>query len=605
MSRNFLTSLNLNKNELLNAAIQSLANEPNNPVIGQIYFDTQANHLRQWDGSQWLDYITAEAGAGYITDSDSANFTVTDQKLYLNPDVTLGGSAGSAYGSLTILDASGNVTFQSGTDGGPYTNVQGYLSVNYPTNGYVAFSVDSGSAITTVRNVLNAVTDDNIPTVALNGNDMAIYFANPAENQTGYIQTDNSNNFVVNASLNDLVLNSYNADLTLNADGAIRPLTNVYQADGYSITSGNNFYSKASYIGGSDSGANGYFQISTGNDAIQFAVTADYMSGTTADLYGKQRFYRASSAGGAQYAEITSDSGSNLVITANQNDVILNPDSGYAYIGNNSSPATRIATQSYVDGLVQGLNVKDSVRVATASSEENIVDFADVSVIDGVTLADGDRVLLKNQSTSAENGIYVYDLATTTLSRAEDQPTVDKGDYVLVTNGTYAATGWIATSATTWTQFSAANEYTAGNGIDITANTISVALDSDSLSVSGSGLKVNYHTDGGLDNDSGLYVKTAGGVIIDNSGNVALDTDNGYGVRKAAYNNGALTATSGAVTWTVTHNFGTRDVTVQLFDLATYEQIEVDVVRTDGNVVTLSWVSGNVSADSYRVVIVG
>ena len=204
------------------------------------------------------------------------------------------------------------------------------------------------------------------------------------------------------------------------------------------------------------------------------------------------------------------------------------------------------------------------------------------------------------QNTASENGIYVF---TTSLARAADQPTVDKGDYTLVTNGTYAATGWIATSTTAWTQFSAANEYTAGNGIDITGNAISVKLDSDSLAVSGSGLKVNYHTDGGLDNDSGLYVKLGTGLDFDGSGNVTFAS--GYGVKKYSENNGALTASGGQVTWTVTHNIGTRDVTVQLFDLATYAQVEVDVVRTDGTTVTLSWVSGNVSADAYRVVIVG
>lgn len=74
---------------------------------------------------------------------------------------------------------------------------------------------------------------------------------------------------------------------------------------------------------------------------------------------------------------------------------------------------------------------------------------------------------------------------------------------------------------------------------------------------------------------------------------------------KYAASNTSLTATSGAVTWTVTHNLGTRDVTVQVFDLATYDQVEVDVVRTSTSVVTLSWVSGDVLADSYRVVVVG
>jgi hypothetical protein len=228
---------------------------------------------------------------------------------------------------------------------------------------------------------------------------------------------------------------------------------------------------------------------------------------------------------------------------------------------------------------------------------------ADGSFFDGVdTLQAGNRVLLVGQDTAAENGIYVIG-NDGGLERAADQPTVDKGDYTLVVEGTYAATGWIATSTTAWTQFSAANEYTAGDGIDITGNEISVNLNGDSLAVSGTGLSANLAEGGGLDTDGGIYIVTGTGLTVDNTN--ALTFAAGYGVRKYAEANGALTATSGSVSWAVTHGLGTRDVTVQLFDLATYEQVEVDVVRTSTSVVTLSWVSEDVSADAYRVVVVG
>jgi hypothetical protein len=135
--------------------------------------------------------------------------------------------------------------------------------------------------------------------------------------------------------------------------------------------------------------------------------------------------------------------------------------------------------KDYADGLVQGLNVKESVRVASTA---NVANLTSVTAVDGVTLANGDRVLLKNQSTATQNGIYVFTLSTTTLARAEDQETVEKGDYALVTEGTYAATGWLVSAinlggAIVWTQFSAANEYTASTGITITGNAISVTAD--------------------------------------------------------------------------------------------------------------------------------
>jgi hypothetical protein len=167
---------------------------------------------------------------------------------------------------------------------------------------------------------------------------------------------------------------------------------------------------------------------------------------------------------------------SDVLISSLYGDIVLTPGTGKDV----KWGADVVATRAYADGLVQGLNVKDSVRVASTA---NVANLTSVTAVDGVTLADGDRVLLKNQSTASQNGIYEFTLATTTLARAADQETVEKGDYALVTNGTYAATGWLVSNvapiggAITWTQFSAANEYTASTGITITGNAISVTAD--------------------------------------------------------------------------------------------------------------------------------
>lgn len=75
---------------------------------------------------------------------------------------------------------------------------------------------------------------------------------------------------------------------------------------------------------------------------------------------------------------------------------------------------------------------------------------------------------------------------------------------------------------------------------------------------------------------------------------------------KYAANNTSLTPSSGSVTWTVTHNLGSTDVLVQVKDVTSSALVEVDVVITDTNTVTLSWVAAStVAADSYRVVVVG
>ena len=77
------------------------------------------------------------------------------------------------------------------------------------------------------------------------------------------------------------------------------------------------------------------------------------------------------------------------------------------------------ATKAYVDGLIQGFDWKQSVRAASTTAGTLASSFANGSVVDGVTLATGDRILIKNQSTGSENGIYTVN-ATGAPTRATD-----------------------------------------------------------------------------------------------------------------------------------------------------------------------------------------
>jgi hypothetical protein len=82
MSRQFLTPINLNKNELLLARIQNLATAPSSPVTGQIYFDTTLGALRQFDGTVWKTYTKS----GDIVNGDiAANAAIDNSKLATNP----------------------------------------------------------------------------------------------------------------------------------------------------------------------------------------------------------------------------------------------------------------------------------------------------------------------------------------------------------------------------------------------------------------------------------------------------------------------------------------------------------------------------------------
>ena len=191
------------------------------------------------------------------------------------------------------------------------------------------------------------------------------------------------------------------------------------------------------------------------------------------------------------------------------------------------------ATKNYVDLAVQGLKVKDSVRAATTAN----ITLSGTQTIDGVALAAGDRVLVKNQTSAPENGIYV--VATGAWSRAVDANTGTeiKGAFTFVEEGTTQAdTGWVVstdgnitldTTTIAWVQFSSAGTTSAGNGLTKAGNTISVLLPANSgLSATGSGLQVILDGTTLTKTASGLKISDlgAGKILMGNASGVATPT---------------------------------------------------------------------------------
>jgi len=230
------------------------------------------------------------------------------------------------------------------------------------------------------------------------------------------------------------------------------------------------------------------------------------------------------------------------------------------------------ATKAYVDAASAGIDAKASCRVATTAN----ITLSGTQTIDGVSVIAGNRVLVKNQTTASENGIYVC--AAGAWSRATDCDT--SGEYTTAAftfieeGSTNAATQWkvtttgtitVGTTSVTWSQWGAGASYTNGNGIALAGNVFSIQLDSSSgLVVSGSGLKV----------DTAVVVRKY----------------------STSIGNGSLTSIA------VTHNLGTQDVMVQVYRVASpYDQVEVDSERTDANTVTLKFAVAP-SSNQYRVV---
>jgi len=158
---------------------------------------------------------------------------------------------------------------------------------------------------------------------------------------------------------------------------------------------------------------------------------------------------------------------------------------------------TDAANKDYVDSVAQGLDPKGSVK---AASTANVATLSGTMTIDGIALVAGDRVLLKDQSTASQNGVYV--VSASSWSRATDANTWDKlvSAYVFVEQGTtnadngYLCTvdagGTLGTTAITFVQFTGAGQISAGNGLTKTGNTIDVVGTTNRITVAADSIDI-------------------------------------------------------------------------------------------------------------------
>ncbi len=154
---------------------------------------------------------------------------------------------------------------------------------------------------------------------------------------------------------------------------------------------------------------------------------------------------------------------------------------------------THVTTKGYVDSVAAGLDVKDSVRVASTADVNTSTPPA---AIDGVTLSAGDRILLKDQSTDTQNGIYTYDASG--LTRATDMDAAGEfvGAFFFVEEGTVNSDqGFVMTtdgpitvgvSSIAFTKFTGTGQITAGAALSKSGNTLLVNVDNSFIEVNGS-----------------------------------------------------------------------------------------------------------------------
>ena len=295
-------------------------------------------------------------------------------------------------------------------------------------------------------------------------------------------------------------------------------------------------------------------------------------------------------------------------------------------------------TKAYVDAARSGLDVKQSVRLASVAPVAIATALEAGDVIDGVTLVAGDRVLLKDQSTASENGIYVAVASGAGAApRATDADTsaeVTTGMFTFVSEGTVNAdNGFVlttndaitlGTTGLTFVQFSGAGQITAGAGLTKSGNTLDVVGTAARITVNADSVDI-ASTYVGQSSITTLGTITTG---IWNGTDVAV-ADGGSGASTAAdarTNLGIATSVGTATTstpvlariakqgcaasaanvssTTVTHLFNTTDVIVQIYQNSTGETVVGDVVRTSADVVTVTLL-GTILGGAFTIVVTG
>ena len=220
-------------------------------------------------------------------------------------------------------------------------------------------------------------------------------------------------------------------------------------------------------------------------------VSAGTTSGITVDAKGRITAITSLVASDIPSLTASKISDFDSTVQANRLDEMANPtasvDLNSQKITNLATPtnASDAATKGYVDASQQGLDVKESVKAATTGN----ITLSGTQTVDGVALSVGDRVLVKDQSTASQNGIYV--VASGSWSRAADADAdseVTAGLFTFVEEGTTNADAGfslttndditVGTTALTFTQFSGAGSVSAGDGLSKSGNTLSADLKS-------------------------------------------------------------------------------------------------------------------------------
>jgi hypothetical protein len=442
MTKQFGSQIDLQKIPVVGLVAEQKLTAPAAPVNGQLWFDTTANVLKVWEVNQWL--LVANT-AGGSTPAGPAGGDLTGSS-YPNPVI-----AANAVTTLKIADL--NVTLAK----------------------LAADTKDAAAATSSLRKLGTGATD------AAAGNDSRFTDSRAPNGTAGGDLSGSYPNPGIAAGV--IVLGDLNTTLTDGTAGSKQ--VRAIGATATDAAAGNHGH----VLTGAE--VTGTLPTSKGGTGIVTAPTPGAVAfGASATTYG---FTAAGTAGqfllSGAAATPTWGIPSLSVMAAPTADIAWNSKRITGLL----DPANPqdAATKAYVDAAIQGLDVLASVRLATTAAGGNLT-LTGAATIDGLAVATNDRILVKDQTTPAQNGVYIANTGGA-WTRATDMDTWAEvpGAFTFVEQGTANAdSGWVSTAdaggtigttAITWTQFSGAGSIIDGIGLLKTGNTLDVRLDNSSI----------------------------------------------------------------------------------------------------------------------------